>query len=733
MNKRYIALAITIVALLSLVFVFRNKIFAPKPVENVVFVWSDVSGQQYVTTQTKEVLAPDKIYPNHPTVKLVKLDGIKTPLKDKAGFITATYKLADETEAVYSLSDNGGRRTIFLIGETHLGKSQKAVAKKIVTLINTYEIDAIFIEQPETLKFNWSEYETLSSQPDKAIAALQERMIKDADRPMSLELGKYKVYFDNAKPKTREEVISVVEKIYNDHGEEAAKEVISMLNKLPDVSETNKLYEESKYISAADYLYVMLNLKGIKLPFHNIESVALRAKFSDSLSTSNPNLDTTERDTHMVAAATKIAQSNNYRRIILICGAKHLDTLKQMFSKKNYDVKVEYNSLSTGEFKVEMATLKNPGFVKEIASSGPSSGFVPSGDFIVEKAPSKQIMDVVDKYLNANANSIYSAGEITGIKDKFIEAYKARGLKGKQSWAITITEGNQSINISKSATDDNVRVKAEPLSALNKEMASAPIPKDDKMKLAYQTYDSNLDKLAKETNKQISSSPCDIKFPYYIVEQYPSMHMLYDGKGISEDSYTVSFKTSDIIDRVIKDTQTTERKEVYLVLKNYTQEQADGVAVTARKWLKKQGISNIKIRTVLHPESPLTRDFFETVVGIEEVSEEPVQVTTGKYKGLFKSFVKFFTRDGRKLRMDFYTETKLLGVSLIQHLKSYVSPGSLWNMNVMKGTQAELAAKIRIALETDKHFKDDNLKMVAENETSDFRIVIITIENQKEG
>ncbi|KJU81628.1 hypothetical protein MBAV_006190 [Candidatus Magnetobacterium bavaricum] len=628
----------------------------------------------------------------------------------------ASDKLTNETEAVYSLSNNSAHRTIFLIGETHLGKSQKAVAKKIVELINTYEIDAIFIEQPETLKFNWSKYETLSNQPDKAIAALQERMIKDADRPMSLDLGKYQVYFDKAKPKTKEEIMAVLEQIYVDYGEEGAKEAISMLNKLPDVSKTNKLYEESKYISAADYLYVMLNLKGIKLPFHNIESDKLRKKFWDSLSTSTPTDDTTKRDRFMVATAEKLIKSKNYRRVILICGAKHLDKLNQMFAEKKYDVKIEYNSLEN-EFKREITALKNPGVIKDIAKEGPSSGFVPSKELIVEKAVSKQMMDIIDKYLATKATSFYSDSEINNIRAKFIEEYKIKNLKGTPSWTISIKEGKYDINFSKNAIDDSLRINVE-------------LPLVERAK---QAYDPKLNELAKATNKQILSSPSDTKFSYYIVEQHPSMHMLYDGKGNPLDNFEGSFKISEIFDKISKATPTTDRREVYLALKNYTPEQAEGLAASARIALAKQGKSNIKIRTVLNPESRLTRDFFETPVGIKYISETPVKETKGSLKGWFKAIVDFLTPDNRALRMELYTKTKLQSMELIQRLKSYVIPGSLWNMDVMEGTQAELAVKIRTALETDKDLKHDGLKMIFKDETSEIQVGILIIEDSEEG
>ncbi|MBF0538278.1 MAG: hypothetical protein HQL03_08515, partial [Nitrospirae bacterium] len=724
--------AITIVASLIAVFVFRERIFAPKPIENVVFVWNDASGQQYVTTQTQEALAPEKIYPDHPAIKLVKVDDIKTPLKDKVGFTTVTYKLADETEAVYSLSDNGGRRTIFLIGETHLGKSQKEVAKKIVNLINTYEIDAIFLEQPETLKFDWSGYETLSNQPDKAIAALQERMIKDADRPMQLELGKYKVYFDNAKPKTKEEIMAVLEKIYADHGEEGAKEVIAMLNKLPDVSETNKLYEESKYISAADYLYFMLNLKGISIPFHNIESATLRTKFSDSLSTSTPNLDTTERDNHMVDAATRIVRSKNYRRVILICGALHLDSLKHMFSEKNYDVKIEYNSLADGKFKVDMATFKNPAIIKDIASEGPSSGFVQSGEFIAEKDASKQVMDIVDKYLDTKAKSFYSDSERTNIKNKFMEEYKARNLKGNpSSWTITIKEGNQSINVSKSATDDTVRIKSEPLSDLNREMASATPPKDDKMKLAYQTYAPNLNAQTKKRNEiTAASSGVDSKnFAYYTVEQQPSKHILYDGNGNPLNNFVGDFEIPKVVDKIIEDTQTTERKVVYVAFKDYTPQQVDGFLSSARRQISDRGKTNIDIRPIEDLDSPEITNFFEAPGGITKISEAPVKETTGRFKGWFKTTVEFLTVDRKPLIMHYYTKTEELCTRLIQLLRFYIAPESLWNMDVRKGTAAGLATKTLIALGAE----NSEFKIAIPRENGKFQIVILTIKNKKEG
>src|SRR5437899_1462345 len=69
---------------------------------------------------------------------------------------TSTYRLLQQDTV--NTVDLSQRPTIYLIGETHLGKSQIEVAKIATQAFKEHEIDAVFLEQPDTLKFDWTPY-----------------------------------------------------------------------------------------------------------------------------------------------------------------------------------------------------------------------------------------------------------------------------------------------------------------------------------------------------------------------------------------------------------------------------------------------------------------------------------------------------------------------------------------------------------------------------------------------
>src|SRR5436309_15877184 len=81
---------------------------------------------------------------------------------------TSTYRLLQqETATAFELSS---KPTIYVLGETHLGKGQIDVARIATEAFKEHEIDAVFVEQPDTLKFDWSPYQRLQGSRDAAIA-----------------------------------------------------------------------------------------------------------------------------------------------------------------------------------------------------------------------------------------------------------------------------------------------------------------------------------------------------------------------------------------------------------------------------------------------------------------------------------------------------------------------------------------------------------------------------------
>ncbi|MBF0338913.1 MAG: hypothetical protein HQL05_13925 [Nitrospirae bacterium] len=268
-----------------------------------------------------------------------------------------------------------------------------------------------------------------------------------------------------------------------------------------------------------------------------------------------------------------------------------------------------------------------------------------------------------------------------------------------------------------------------------------PYKKDDSLnkdglfkKDALSKEDPKLIEIAKTTNRLITESSVFYdRFFYYIVEQHPSMHMLYDSEG-KQLEVKGSFEIRNIVKKLIDDTRatkindthTTKRKEIYLALQNYTPKQRKGFEASVRIWLAKEGISDIKIRTLLNPKSRLTRDFLETAVGIDEIKTEPYKEKTGDFKGWFKTIVSLLTKDYKNIEMNIYTKTEILRTDVLQLLNSYLTLGSIWHKDVREGTQAMLVTKIRTELKA-----DDELKVVIKDEIGNFQIVILKIENQE--
>jgi hypothetical protein len=282
-------LKVTLTAFLITVFVgwSNPRVFSA---DEVFYAWEDASGNRYVTVQSQKAVNPETIYPNHPEIQFIAVD-VKSPIRLRPGFQSHTYRFVKQVKTTYSLVDNNEKPVVFLIGETHLGESQEAVAKLACDLIKEYEIDAVLLEQPDHFKFDWSKYKSLEENPKQAIAALQQRMLGDASQRIAIELGKYKKYFDEGV-ETEEDWMRIQRRIYADFGEAGLKELIQILEtQAPEVNSANESYDKSESISAFDYLYLMLNLQGIRIPFHNLESDELRKQFVFPSSTDQESIN----------------------------------------------------------------------------------------------------------------------------------------------------------------------------------------------------------------------------------------------------------------------------------------------------------------------------------------------------------------------------------------------------------------------------------------------------------
>ena len=184
---------------------------------------------------------------------------------------------------------------------------------------------------------------------------------------------------------------------------------------------------------------MMLNLKGVEIPFYNIESAARRAEFAIMIkkAKTSEDLDLSKRDDYMIAMADQLIKNNGYGQVILICGAKHLDNLKKLFSEKGYFPVVKYNSLENS-FKQDMTVLVKPGYVNRIVSRYQStSGFTSDQKFVVDGGPSSSLTQYVENFSQTKLKK--NDVEIAEISRKFIAAYKSmRDDVEGTSWSVKV-------------------------------------------------------------------------------------------------------------------------------------------------------------------------------------------------------------------------------------------------------------------------------------------------------
>ncbi|MBF0458796.1 MAG: hypothetical protein HQK99_12980 [Nitrospirae bacterium] len=447
-------------------------------------------------------------------------------------------------EAASPLVKNPNSTVFFIVGEMHLGKSQKDVAKVVVDLINEYEIDAVFVEQPDELQYNWSAFSELAADKAKAIAVLQNQMLKDADQSTSFDWGIYKKYFENKSLKTDKDLENILREIYKDHGEAGMKDIEKIFKEAKSASGAWKSYKESKTVSAADYLYIMLNLQGIKMPFYNIESKKLRDEFEQYMK-SNPDkmakLDTQKakndfeckelqpRDNYMVTTASGVIKNKGYRQIILICGAAHIDCLKDKLSKQGYEVKVSYNAINAMKTQVKlkqiMATLAHPDYIVSLVKNQQGADLKAIESLIALNRPSNQLISSLSGDLKKLG---YDAASQEQIKVNFVARYEQEGLKAKTNWSISVpVNKGESLKVSKKSSSEILVVKED---ALRPAVATAAAPPPDIAKY----FDAAMAAVKRQNERADNKGVLFIHVEKVEKDANTSTYYINDGSGTKE-------------------------------------------------------------------------------------------------------------------------------------------------------------------------------------------------------
>jgi len=509
---------------------------------------------------------------------------------------SSTFRVLERAESTTALSEYS-KPVIHLIGETHLGKSQETVARVACGLLSDYEIDAVMLEQPDHLKFDWSPFARLEAQSQGAIAALQHEMLKDAEEMKLVEFGKYEPYL--RKLQNRVPPNEVQKEIISKHGERGLNEFLDLLKGLEPQAKQYKRYEEGRFVSAADYLYVMLNLQGVDLPFHNVDSEELRSKFKleklpDAQDPARVNASLNARDNHTSALVQSLIQKNGYRQVVLISGALHRENLVNKLTGRGLAVNVAYDSMKN-RLKRTIATLDNPQYVVGLAEKGASVGHPVKSAYLVDKEPSRQLLGRLNQLLGQFRGDL-SSDQVTHVRTEFLQYYRGNRTRAKPGWSIlTSTREGHTVRFSKSARENLVKVSVD-RAISPKFVAGKDTPRGE--------------------------------FVISAVDPQQGAEPLYQGNNLEELLRSVNARLKD-----------GGSSSVYLECGDMQAHKVDALATSLEIQKLTKGYNNLRIRPYERSGSDA---FFSRGVKVEQ-TEETVQIeklTAGERQGWFKATIR---------------------------------------------------------------------------------------------
>jgi hypothetical protein len=618
--ERRVLFAFALALLVVVVFLYirgRNSFSPLRASESLHrYIWKDSSGNVFVGFDSNAKLsAPESIGPRS-DLTAVPAD-VSVPSAPLKGLTRQVFQLERQKSVAASITDAGTQD--LLVGETHLGMSQLEVARTLCRLLSDFEIDAIFVEQPDDLQYDWAHFQSLEQRRAAALEALQYRMVQDA----RADLAPFLPYFKDAK--TDEEALSKIEAQFGPSGGA----------RLQAAMETEERYEKSKYVSASDYIYVALHLDGLSIPFHNIESRKLRDEFTahekDASSIEDLRPQIASRDDYMVQNSRRLINAYKYHSVIWIVGAEHLKNLERILSGDGDRVVVAYDSLATTSgqpnFKNEMISLVNPDELVKFANARVPADFQVNPAFSLPQGPSKQLSNAVAKALASHDLGLENS-EREAIQNLFGQQYEAQKLRNQESWSVQLSIGTGgTIEITKPQRDSLEVFQQSPVKVRNQRELASIAP-------GFSTIDADLGRRLNHVNgeqRYVSLFTVRNQGRGYAV--YANEQPFYEGDDIRE-----------LVRRLNEQLRSGQVSAMYLELDGFSSKDASGFEASCR--IQQKVLNNDRsLRVLTHPADAL---FAPAQL---DPSHEPQLATmkTGAFKGFTRMTMRFIVHLGDSL------------------------------------------------------------------------------------
>ncbi|MEO5334275.1 MAG: hypothetical protein H7839_19855 [Magnetococcus sp. YQC-5] len=688
-----------------------------------VFHWSDSNNHAMVTIHAQGNVDPTDYFINDKEIIFTRSE-ILPPIPTPNSFTAHTFQVRKVTNISKSLFGLKNKPVVHLVGETHLGKDQIHVAKIILSLINNREIDAILLEQPETLKFDWSRYKSLENSPDKTIAALQSLMLADAaeSEKTELNLGNYQKYFNNIT--NQKSLDDAIKNLFKEHGETEGLKALETLSKeierIEDLNNKNnsveKRYKESRYFSAADYLYIMLNLKKIKIPFFAIENINARQQFEENMNKQdNPfeDADLLNRDISMSANTVRKIKENGYSQVILLCGAMHLNNLTHLLTEAGLDPIVAHNSMKVEHnFKPSMM-VSYPERIIQAVEHAPNR--IPDSSLMPNNSMSSQVTKAISAALTQSGMN-FSPTELRDMQKQFDQQYRDRNLKGvNYSWEMQLDAGNsKSIILSKDALSHSFSLEiSQPLDASEQQRLISK-----SRKVVHTALDqTNIQRLNNLNNSDGQYRVVTVE-PFTTSDGIAGHYMAHDDRG----NFFTADSPKKLVKMLTKESNTSKPFELlFFDMKGFDSNRTaafkhslDSINTQNQNWqvkaLERGQDGNTRLQdSILRLKVPIEKNSIQF--------KEITQITEGQYKGWFDTGFRRLIQGTLNLTIAIITKTHEQAVLIRKSLTEITHPKNIQNNLI----NLDLPSLTILAIqEMRKHgFNVSDFKLQLLNETGD--------------
>jgi hypothetical protein len=691
----------------------KGKVVVKEDIQSSFYLWQDDSGNSYVTIKSTQPVDPGTIYPQEPEIEFIPVD-IEVPLTAEEGFQIKTYRLVQKVKKSSSIVEDNYSAIIYIIGETHLGKSQKEVAKIMCNLIKQHEIDAILLEQPDHLSYNWANFQSLEEEPEKALEVLRELMLSDSERKSEYNWGKYEKYFKDETLDIKE----ISERIYNDCGNEGIREVKRLIEEQSgEVKNTFDQYNKSEYVSSSDYFYIMLNLQGIKIPFHNLDSSALRENF-ENLFKQKKNISIKEelgpRDDYMARKAKEIIEAKGYRQVILICGALHINNFKSRFATMGYKTNIVYNS-KPDLLKKELAVLVKPNYIVDLVRNSPITGSARSNEYINENEPSDDLLQVFDNFLETEGAPSLNSQQILHLRNRLMKEYHERGLKAETNWELELPiDDGRKVFFIKNSRENKIEM------SLEKSVDLKRLIKLEKPGLRHYFVDfQNITQL-----KKINQENSDTSLTFTVEDRKSHFEVIrngfepvYEGNDFSQLLKVLISELSEL----------SKQQAIYLDMKDFDEDKIELFA-SSLQMQKEKGDIKVLISTIPRiNNSTVTRDTLLMPHQIELASKDkpkPLKIKEGEHKGWYRTTINFLLKVGdtiKQVSITIITKTREMAFRFYEILRLKISP------NGFTGSLASLVNQVYREVIESSEDKEEKREIIKEFRDQSGNILFVFI------